>query len=77
MAQAAAPIPTAEYAKPSYHLRLAKHGPAVRFWINDLPVLAWDDDERPGPVVGGGKIGFRQMAPMVGRYGNLRVYEAR
>jgi hypothetical protein len=77
VAQGADPIPSVEYAKPPYHLRLAKRGPHVRFWINDLPVLAWEDDEAHGPVMGGGKIGFRQMSPMVGRYANLRVYEAR
>lgn len=75
VAQAADPIPSAEYARPPYHLRLVKRGPAVRFWINDLPVLSWEDDGAHGPPVGGGKIGFRQMSPMVGRYANLRVYE--
>lgn len=75
VATAADPIPAAEYAKPPYYLRLARGGLGVRFWINDLPVLAWDDDGRYGPPVGGGKIGFRQMSPMVGRYANLRVFE--
>jgi hypothetical protein len=74
VAQAADPIPAAEYAKPPYHLRLVKLGAAVRFWINDLPVLAWDDDGTHGPPLDGGKIGFRQMSPMVGRYANLRAY---
>ena len=77
VAQGADPIPAAEYAKPPYHLRLVKDGPAIRFWINDLAVLCWDDDQRHGPLIGAGKIGFRQMSPMVARYANLRVYEAR
>ena len=74
VAQAADPIPSSEYAKPPYRLRLVKAGPAVRFWINDLPVLSWDDHGRHGPPVGGGKIGFRQMSPMAGRYANLTVH---
>ncbi|MBI3972365.1 MAG: DUF1961 family protein [Chloroflexi bacterium] len=76
VATAADPIPSAEYAKPPYHLRLVKWGPVVRFWINDLPVPAWEDDGAYGPPVGAGKVGLRQMSPMVGRYANLRVYEA-
>jgi hypothetical protein len=60
----------------TFHLRLAKLGPSVRFWINDLPVLSWDDAGRHGPPITCGKIGFRQMSPMVGRYANLTAHEA-
>lgn len=77
VAQAADPIPAVEYARPPYHLRLVKRGPAVRFWINALPVLSWDDDGGYGPPAGAGKIGLRQMSPIVGRYANLRAYEVR
>ena len=47
----------------------------IDFIINDLPVFSWQDDGKEyGPVLGGGKIGFRQMAPMIGEYSNLKVY---
>jgi hypothetical protein len=75
VASGADPIPQAGRADPPYHLRLAKAGRHVGFWIDDLPILHFEDDGRTyGPVLGGGKIGFRQMAPMVGRYANFRVY---
>ena len=48
----------------------------IDFIINDLTVFSWQDDGSTyGEVLGGGKIGFRQMAPMIGEYSNLRVYE--
>ena len=47
----------------------------IDFIIDDLPVFSWQDDGKEyGPVLGGGKIGFRQMAPMIGEYSNLKVY---
>ena len=54
-----------------------RHGQTVAFWVYYLPVLRFADDGATyGPTLGGGKMGFRQMAPMVGRYANLRVYAA-
>jgi hypothetical protein len=42
--------------------------------INDLDVLSWTDDGSVGgPPYGGGRIGFRQMAPLVARYRDIRV----
>jgi hypothetical protein len=56
-------------------MQLTKFGGRVAFSINDLQLWSFvDDGETYGPVLGGGKIGFRQMSPMVGRYANLRVY---
>ena len=75
VASGADPIPQASRAQPPYHLRLLKAGPHVAFWIDGLPILHYLDDGRTyGPVLGAGKIGFRQMAPMTGRYANFRVY---
>ena len=69
------PIPQAARAQPPYHLRLLKAGPHVAFWIDGLSILHYEDDGLTfGPVLGGGKIGFRQMAPMIGRYANFRVH---
>ena len=59
----------------SYHIKLVKKDGKIDFIINDLPVFSWQDDGKEyGPVLGGGKIGFRQMAPMIGEYSNLKVY---
>ncbi len=74
VAQGADPIPSVIDAAPPYALRLSKLGPEISFSVNDLRVLEWCDDERHGPVLGGGKIGFRQMAPMIAEYANLYVY---
>jgi hypothetical protein len=76
VASGADPIPQAERAQPPYHLRLLKAGAHVAFWIHGLPILHYrDDGVTYGPVLGSGKLCFRQMAPMVGRYANLRVYD--
>lgn len=74
--QGADPLPDAEDARPPYRIQLVKLGPRVEFVINDLPIFAWvDDGQAYGPVLGGGKIGFRQMAPLVAEYANLTVHE--
>jgi len=75
VAQGADPIPDADDADGFYQLRLIKRGAKIRFAINDLEVLQFTDDgESYGPLLGGGKIGLRQLAPMIGEYANLRVY---
>ena len=69
------PIPNCEDAFESYHIKLVKKDGKIDFIIDDLPVFSWQDDGKEyGPVLGGGKIGFRQMAPMIGEYSNLKVY---
>ncbi len=74
-AQGADPIPDAADADGFYTLSLLKKGPEVRFAVNGLEVLTFTDDgERYGPLLGGGRIGLRQLAPMAGEYANLRVY---
>ena len=53
-------------------------GPLVKFSINELPLFEWTDDgSRYGPILTAGRIGFRQMAPLVGEYANFKVWEAR
>lgn len=75
VAQGADPLPSVEDAAPPYRIRLVKCGPDVAFWINDLPILHYvDDGETYGPPLGGGRIGFRQMAPLVAEYANLSVH---
>lgn len=81
VAQGADPIPSVIDASPPYEIELIKDGPDVAFRIGNkkskneaLPCFSWHDDgEAHGPVLGGGKIGFRQMTPMIGEYANLVV----
>lgn len=76
VAQGADPIPNVEDGLPPYHLTLIKQGALVRFRINELPILEWrDDGQSYGSVLGGGRIGFRQMAPLIGEYANFKVFE--
>lgn len=78
VAQGADPIPDADDADGFYTLSLLKQGADVRFAINGLEVLTFHDDgAQYGPPLGGGRIGLRQLAPMIGEYANLRVYEAK
>ena len=50
----------------------------MRFAINDLEVLTFHDDgQQYGPLLGGGCIGLRQLAPMAGDYANLRVFSVK
>jgi len=73
--QGADPLPDVEDARPPYRIQVIKCGPAVALRINDLPIFQWTDDGKTyGPVLGGGKIGFRQMAPLMAEYANLTVH---
>jgi hypothetical protein len=75
VAQGADPLPSVADATPPYRIQLIKCGPEVAFYVNDLPILNYlDDGETYGPLLGGGKIGFRQMAPLIAEYANLRVH---
>jgi len=75
VSQGADPLPDVEDSKGFYHIKIAKKDRNVRFFIDDLLIFDYMDDGSLGDVPGGGKIGFRQMAPLVGRYKDLRVYE--
>jgi hypothetical protein len=73
VAQGADPLPDVEDAKSPYHILLIKRAAEVAFYINELPIFRWlDDGLTYGPLLGG-KIGFRQMAPLIAEYANLRV----
>ncbi|MGJ9383096.1 DUF1961 family protein [Salipaludibacillus sp. CF4.18] len=75
VAQGADPLPPVEDAISPYSMKLVKYEGFVQFSINGLPVLEWEDQgEAYGPMLEGGKIGFRQMAPMKAAYANLKVY---
>lgn len=68
------PIPSAAQARGPYRIRIVKAGPRVAMSVNELTVFDWQDDGRTyGPVLGGGRIGFRQMAPLAAEYADLTV----
>jgi hypothetical protein len=71
VAQGADPLPPTEDAQDFYRMELVKDGRRVAFFINGLPLFDWADAS--GDVLGGGRIGFRQMAPLKAAYRNLRV----
>jgi hypothetical protein len=75
VAQGADPIPGVADAAGPYRMLIVKQGGFIRFAVNELTVFAWEDDgSSNGPILGGGKIGFRQMAPFIGEYADLKVY---
>lgn len=77
VSQGADPLPGVEDADAPYTLQVRKARADVSFSINGLPIFHWQDDGQTyGEVLTGGKIGFRQMAPMIGEYADLRVYRA-
>ena len=69
VAQGPDPLPAVLDARGPYPMRLTVHRGEITFEIADLLSFRWQDDE----PLSGGKIGFRQMAPMIGEYANLRV----
>jgi hypothetical protein len=71
VAQGADPLPPAEDAVDFYRLEVVKDGPRVAFSINGLPLFEWQDPS--DKVLAGGRIGFRQMAPLRAAYRNLVV----
>lgn len=75
VAQGADPIPSVMDAVGPYKMLIVKDGYRIAFAVNNLPVFSWEDDgETYGLPIAGGKLGFRQMAPMIGEYANLSVY---
>ncbi|WP_127587729.1 DUF1961 family protein [Paenibacillus koleovorans] len=73
--QAANPLPDVSSAIGPYRMTLVKCEADIAFYINDLPILNWRDDGNTyGPLLAGGKIGFRQMSPGIFQYSHLRVF---
>jgi hypothetical protein len=73
VAQGADPIPAVVDAQPPYEIELLKSGRHVRFAINGLPIFSWRDDGSHGPPLTAGRIGLRQMAPLIAEYADLMV----
>lgn len=81
VAQGADPLPSVPDAQPPYRIEIVKAGPLVAFSIGQgkrcIESFRWTDDgESWGPVLDGGKVGFRQMAPLIAEYANLEVRAA-
>lgn len=75
VAQGADPLPGVTDSADYYNMLVLKRGPTITFAINDLQVLSWEDDGVScGPPLAGGKLGFRQMAPLIAEYAELAVY---
>lgn len=72
------PIPSVPDVEEPYQIEVYKCGPTIQFFINELPIFEWvDDGTTYGPLLGTGRIGFRQMAPLIAEYGNLVVRDLR
>lgn len=73
--QGADPIPDVPDCKASYTLTVIKKTDLVKFYVDDLLCFTFHDDgETYGDHLTEGRIGFRQLAPMIGEYWNLKVY---
>ena len=76
VAQGGDPIPNVGDAKGPYTISVLKYKNEIRFFIDDLEIFSFIDDGKTyGPLLGGGKIGFRQLAPLIGEYRDLKIYE--
>jgi hypothetical protein len=74
VAQGADPLPSVLDARPPYRMELIHCAGHIEFSINDVTAFRWTDDGTiGGPPLHGGRIGFRQMAPLIGEYGTMRV----
>lgn len=75
VAQGGDPIPDADECRQMYRIALGKKDNIVRFLVEEVEVFRFvDDGETYGLLLSGGKIGFRQLAPMIGEYADLKVY---
>ena len=75
VAQGGDPIPDADEVRAPYRMALVKQGRSIAFYCNELQLFRFEDDgETYGPLLHGGKIGFRQLAPLIAEYANLTVY---
>ena len=74
--QGADPIPDADECFEPYRLAVEKRDNVVKFYVNELCVFTFEDDGKEyGELLKDGKIGFRQLAPMIAEYSDLKVYE--
>lgn len=73
--QGADPIPDVPDCTMDYRLTVIKKTDRVEFYVNDLLSFSFDDDGTTyGDFLRDGRIGFRQLAPMIAEYSDLKVY---
>lgn len=76
VAQGGDPMPPAQDITDFYHIACEKNENIIKFFINDVCLFSFEDDGKThGSLLQGGKIGFRQLAPLEAEYKNLKVYE--
>lgn len=75
VAQGADPLPPVVHTWPPYRIELFVLDGVIIFVINGIISFRWHDDGSVGgPRLGRGKIGFRQMSPLIAEYANLQVH---
>jgi len=73
--QGADPMASVPDVLAPYHVSAVKYEGHIIFYIDNLKVFEWIDDGKTyGPILGAGKIGFRQMAPLIGEYSNFKIH---
>lgn len=76
VAQGADPLPGVEDAGSQfYRIEIVQDAAHVELSIDGLSILSWTDDGDTGAAVGGGRFGFRQMAPLRACYRDLEIQE--
>jgi len=56
-------------------MKLVKHNNRILMYVDGRKIIDWlDDGKKYGPVLGGGKIGLRQMQWTHFRYRDFRVW---
>ncbi|PZD94444.1 DUF1961 domain-containing protein [Paenibacillus sambharensis] len=79
LAQGADPLPAVSSGSGllgPYRMQIVKNGGEISFSVDGIELFrCMDSGSGCGPVLGGGKIGFRQMVPLIAEYANLRVHE--
>lgn len=75
VSQGADPLPPVVDARDAfYRIEVVKDSDHLTFSIDGLMLFDWIDDESHGPRIRSGRIGFRQMSPLVACYRNLEVH---
>jgi hypothetical protein len=73
--QGADPIPDSADVQDFFKITVVKKSADISFSVNGLTLFTYHDDGKTsGPLLQGGKIGFRQLAPLVAVYRNLEVF---
>lgn len=76
VAQGADPIPDASIDADWYRISVVKEKENVSFFVNGLKIFEFvDDGVTYGKLLTEGCIGFRQLAPMIAEYRNLKVFQ--